>query len=166
MWQAHLNYGIALARPRKFAKSLAPLDEATRRWRAASLAGPEHLRAHIWRLIAFLELNRLSDAAAEVAVLVELEHDPWVQLYVLRYLAVAGRAATAVAAIELIERDNPENVDTLYALALAYHALGRRAEAAMTLERALASIPEGHLVFGRWVEPLSHLLSQWSTDGR
>jgi tetratricopeptide (TPR) repeat protein len=164
MWQAHLNYGIALARQRKFAQSLAPLAEAARRWTTARPDQPAHLLAHLWRLKAFLELDRLDDAAGEVAVLVTLDHDPWVQLFVLRYLSATGRADWASPRIEAILRDNPEDVHTLYALALSYRALGRRAEAVQVLDRTLACIPEEHPEFSRWVAPLSSLRAQWARD--
>ena len=114
MWQSHLNYGIALARQRKFDAALAPLAEADRRWRQANPGGEPHLRAHLWRLIAFLELRRLNDAGGEVAVLTRLkERDPWVQLYVLRYLVEVGRAADALGRIEAMVREDPENVEVL-----------------------------------------------------
>lgn len=162
MWQAHLNYGIALARQRKFAESLAPLAEAAARWRVARPGQAEHLRAHLWRLTAFLEMDRLNEAGQEVAVITKIpERDPWAQLYVLRYLVAVGRADGAVEGIERMAADNPENVEVLYAQALAYRALGRTARATATLERAIRSIPDGHVVFGRWVAPLTRRLQEW-----
>jgi tetratricopeptide (TPR) repeat protein len=160
MWQSHLNYGIALARQRKHEQALAPLAEAARRWREAYPDRPEHLRAHLWRLIAFLELGRLADAAQEVALLTTLPDDPWVRLYVLRYLVAIGRAADAVGPLEALARANPENVEVLYALGLAHRAVGRTAEAEATLREAIRVIPDGHRTLTPWVEPLRALLEE------
>ena len=68
-WQAPLNHGIALARQRRFDDAMAPLAEADRRWTVANPAAGPHVRAHLWRLIGLLELERMEDAAREVAVL-------------------------------------------------------------------------------------------------
>ena len=162
MWQSHLNFGIALARQRKFEAALAPLAEADRRWRQANPGGEPHLRAHLWRLTAFLELQRVNDAGAEVAVLTRLkERDPWVQLYVLRYLVAVGRAADALGRIEAMVRDDPENVEVLYARALALRGAGRLSEAVTALRTAMAAVPDNHVTLKYWLEPMRARLREW-----
>lgn len=162
MWQSHLNYGIALARQRKFEAALAPLAEADRTWRQANPGGEPHLRAHLWRLTAFLELQRVNDAGAEVAVLTRLkERDPWVQLYVLRYLVAVGRAADALGRIEAMVRDDPENVEVLYARALALRGAGRLSEAVSALRTAMAAVPDNHVTLKYWLEPMRARLREW-----
>lgn len=166
MWQSHLNYGIALARQRRFEEALVPLAEAGARWRQAYPDRPPHTRAHLWRLTAFLELGRLEEAGREVAVLTTLpDDDPWVRLYVLRYLVAVGRATAAVKPLEALARENPENVEGLYALALAYRGVGRHVEAQAVLRDAIRAIPDGHPTLGPWRAPLDAVLQEWQRPG-
>lgn len=155
MWQAPLNLGIARVRLRDFPAALEPLAEADRRWRAATPEAAPHLRAHLWRLIAFLELGRLDDAAVEVDVLTTLPFDPWVQLYVLRFLTARGRAAAAVAPLRDLRAAHPENVEVLYALALAERATASHRAADALLKDALDLIPAGHVSLAPWRSVLS-----------
>ena len=160
-WQAPLNQGIALARQRRFAEAMSPLVEADGRWRRANPAAGPHVRANLWRLIGFLELNRLEDAAQAVAVLMAApDADPWVSLYLLRYLVAVGKAAEAVPSIARFADANPESVEVLYALALGQLALSRTRDARATIRRALACIPDGHPTLGYWREPLTTLLGR------
>ncbi|MEW6321261.1 MAG: tetratricopeptide repeat protein [Acidobacteriota bacterium] len=162
MWQASLNHGIAIAQQRRFTEALPILADAAAKWRAAFPDAPPHQRAHLWRLICFLALGRLDEAAGEVDVLTRLpDRDPWVAVYVLRYLVAAGRPEPALERLAGIAAENPESVEVLHALALAQHAVGRRDEAVRTLERALAVIPDGHLTLRYMVQPLSDLLANW-----
>lgn len=160
-WQAPLNRGIALARQWRFKEAMAPLAEADRRWTIANLKAGPHVRAHLWRLIGFLELDQPQDAAREVAILsAGTGSDPWVSLYLLRYLVVAGRAAEAVPTLERFADGNPENVEVLYALALGQLALGKKRDAGVTARRALACVPDGHPTLRYWREPLTTLLGR------
>jgi tetratricopeptide (TPR) repeat protein len=166
MWQSYLNYGIALARQRRFDEALVPLAEAGARWRQAYPDRPPHARAHLWRLTALLELGRLEEAGREVAVLTTLpDDDPWRRLYVQRYLVAVGRAAAAVNPLESLARENPENVEVLYALALAYRGVGRQVEAETVLRDAIRAIPDGHPTLGPWRVPLGATLQQWTRPG-
>ncbi|HUU34422.1 MAG TPA: tetratricopeptide repeat protein [Vicinamibacterales bacterium] len=165
-WQAPLNHGIALARQWRFGEAMAPLAEADRRWTAANPGAGPHVRAHLWRLIGFLELHQPEDAAREVAVLSATpERDPWVSLYLLRYLVVAGRAADAVPSMERFADANPENVEVLYALAEGQLALGKKRDAEATVRRALACLPDGHPTLKYWRQPLTTLLGRALTPG-
>jgi len=162
MHQAYLNLAQALIQQRRYADAIPFLTEADRVWRINHPEGPPYVRAMVSLVTCHLELGHL-DQAVEIQRALDAVpgQDNWEVLGAMRLRIETGRAAETIPVLEAGALDDPDNVAVLHALATAYAAVGRYADAVRQIRSALEAIPPDHPFLDRAVEPWRALERTW-----
>ena len=162
MHQAYLNLAQAIVHQHRCAEALPYLEEADRVWRINHPDEPPYERAHVSFVRCYLELGDVEKAIAHQRILDAIPgQDNWEVLYALRIRIAAGSAADVIPVLEDGALADPDNVDVLHALATAYAATGRYADAARQMQDALDAIPAGQPVLTPLIEPWNARRIEW-----
>lgn len=161
--QAYNNVGMALVNQGRYQEAIPYFEESDRVFRIGrESAGQPYTRAHTWLIRCYVELGDLEKATDHWQIVQNLpDRDNWTSLWGLRLAIAAGQAADALPLLESAAADDPEHVEILHALALAYAALGRYADAATTMAEAIDAIPAGHAHFHHLLTPYRAELADW-----
>jgi len=161
--QAYNNVGMSLVNRGRYREAIPYLEESDRVFRIGrESAGHPYARAHTWLIRCYVELGDLAKAAEHWQIVQGLPgFDNWTSLWGLRLAVETGQAAEAVPLLETAAAGDPEHVEILHTLALAYAALDRYGEAAETMAEAIDAIPPGHHHFRHLLAPYDAQLADW-----
>ena len=148
MYQSYFNLGLALVHQDRYQEAIPWLERSDAVWKTDSTTNPLHLDktdAHAFLALCYLELGELEKAGHHSQLaLATGDVNFWALLYAQRIKIAQGQASEALPTLEALAAENPEHAETLYALHLAYAALGRDEKAHETLIAAISSIPDNH----------------------
>jgi tetratricopeptide (TPR) repeat protein len=163
MHQGYNNLGVALMHQGRCAEAIPVFQEAQRVWAVSNAsAGPYYPEANTWLLRCYVDLGDVDRALEQWKIVNAIpQRDNWSVLQWLRLKILTGLAAEAIPVLEQGADDDPEHVEVLQALASAYAAVGRHADAAAMMDRALSAIPHGHAFFHHLLDPWRAQRDEW-----